>query len=100
MGKVARKYLLPLILGSVFIFAIDTVTADASTRKASLPERNIVQTKSFVNLENDKFWDKFRESVMKDRDKDKNDPDRPPSPPSDSNHERAPHHDTNQSSPY
>ncbi len=43
MGKVARKYLLPLILGSVFIFAIDTVTADASTRKASLPERGQIQ---------------------------------------------------------
>lgn len=99
MRKVARKYLLPLILGSVFIFAIDTVTADASERKNFLNNR-VIQNKSSVNLENDKFWDKFRESVMKDRDKDKNDPDRPPSPPSDNNHERDHHHDTNQSSQY
>ena len=69
---------MPIILGSVLIFAIDTAIVNA--KETSSIEYNITQTDatgSIVHLEEDEFWSKFRESVMKDKDKNKNDPDRP-----------------------
>ena len=70
MEKIARKFFLPLLLGSVLIFAIETAQVSASN--TADVDYDVVQTSSFVRLENDAFWDKFRESVMKDKDKDKN----------------------------
>ncbi len=62
MNEIARKYFLPILLGSIIVFAVgDEVHAK------SLSNEKI----SFNNLE-DSFWGKFRDSVMKD--KDKNDP--------------------------
>lgn len=61
---------MPLLLGSVLIFAIETAQVSAS----NMPDicYDVVQTSSsVVKLENDAFWDKFRESVMKDKDKNK-----------------------------
>ena len=78
MKMIARKYFLPIILGSVIIFAIDTATVNAT--KISPTEYNITTTNtidSIVHLEDNEFWDKFRESVMKDKDKNKNNPDNP-----------------------
>ena len=70
MKKIARDFFLPLLLGSVLIFAIETAQVSASN--ASDLDYDIVQTSSsFIPLENDAFWDKFRESVMKDKDKNK-----------------------------
>ena len=80
---------MPLILGSVLIFAIDTNTSTVNASETALTECNSTQTNSFVKLENDEFWDKFRESVMKDRDKNKNNPENP----NDSNHNNPPQND-------
>ena len=81
MKKIARKYFLPILLGSVFIFAIDMVEVHASP--ASLININHDQlTSSFVRLEDGEFWSKFRDSVMKDKDKE-NKP-QPPNNPDDS----------------
>ena len=68
MEKIARKFLLPLLLGSVLIFAIETAQVSASN--TTNVDYDVAQTGSFVRLDNDAFWDKFRESVMKDKDKD------------------------------
>ena len=62
MNKIARKYFLAILLGSVIFFAIDEVKVNAAP----------INNHSIQNLEGD-FWDKFRESVMKDRDKEKSD---------------------------
>ena len=76
MKKVARKFFLPIILGSVLIFAIETAQVNASDKFYA--NYNVMQTSSIVQLENDAFWDKFRESVMKDKDKNNEDPDQSP----------------------
>ena len=69
MKKIARKFFLPLLLGSVLIFAIETAQVSASNTPAV--DYDVVQTSSVVQLADDEFWDKFRESVMKDREKNK-----------------------------
>ena len=60
---------MPLLLGSVFIFAIETAQVNASNIPSV--DCDIVQTSSTVKLADDVFWNKFRESVMKDKDKNK-----------------------------
>ena len=69
MKKIARKYFLPILLGSVLIFAIDMAEVNASTA-IPMNIQNVTQSSSFVKLEDKGFWSKFRESVMKDKDKD------------------------------
>ena len=61
---------MPIILGSVLVFAIDMVSVSAA--EVTKKDCNFIQAESFVNLEDDEFWDKFRESVMKDKDKNQN----------------------------
>ena len=69
MKKIAREFFLPLLLGSVFIFAIETTQVNASNIPSV--DYDVVQTSSVVQLADDVFWDKFRESVMKDKNKNK-----------------------------
>ena len=76
MKRIARKFFLPLLLGSVLIFAIEIAQVSASNIPSA--DYEVVQTRSFVKLENDTFWDKFRESVMKDKDKNKDNPEQSP----------------------
>ena len=80
MNRIARKYFLPVLLGSVLVFAIDLPRTSAATpSNYSLKHFDI---HSLEHLGDDGFWGKFRESVMKDRDK--NEPgDGDPSGPSD-----------------
>ena len=94
MDKIARKYFLPILLGSVLIFAIDTATVDASkTSSIDCDFTQVSSTASVVHLEDNEFWDKFRESVMKDKDKSKN----PPDYSNDEHHDDTPKHDVNHS---
>ena len=71
---------MPVLLGSVLVFAIDLPrTSAAMPLNYSLEHFDI---HSLAHLGDDGFWGKFRESVMKDRDK--NEPgDGDPSGPSD-----------------
>ena len=62
---------MPVLLGSVFIFAIDFAQTSASEKILS-HGAEYIHSDSISNLDDDGFWGKFRESVMKDRDK--NDP--------------------------
>ena len=86
---------MPLLLGSVLIFAIDTAQVSSASEITSTVNFDSVQTvqnDSFTRLEDNEFWDKFRESVMKDKDKHKDNPDN-----SSGNHNEPPKHDINQS---
>ena len=60
---------MPILFGSVLIFAIDIAEVNASPA-ISMNVQHITQSSSFVKLEDKGFWSKFRESVMKDKDKD------------------------------
>ena len=67
MNKVAGKYFLPVFLGSVLVFAIDFGNVNIVTASSNYIERH-ENLNSFNGLDDDGFWGKFRESVMKDRD--------------------------------
>ena len=80
MNKIARKYFLPVLFGSVLVFAIDYGHADMAAISTN-SNSTYTTLNHFNKLDDDNFWGKFRESVMKDRDK--NDPnDDGPSEPS------------------
>ena len=65
MKRIARKYFLPMLLGSALIFAIDMAEVNAAPEVSAV---SITQTNAFIKLEDNGFWSKFRESVMKDKD--------------------------------
>ena len=67
MKRIARKYFLPMLLGSALIFAIDIAEVNA-TPAVSITVQDTKQANTFIKLEDNGFWSKFRESVMKDKD--------------------------------
>ena len=71
MNRIVRKYFLPILLGSVLVFAIDSDQVSASSTSSNYHEECFMAN-LLRHLEDDEFWGKFRESVMKDRDR--NDP--------------------------
>ena len=81
MNKVARKYFLPVLFGSVLVFAIDCEHIAAAAITSNCESQYTMST-SLKSLDDDGFWGKFRDSVMKDKDRNGSNDDDGPSEPS------------------
>ena len=76
MKTIAKKIFMTIIIGGLFVFAVNLGVCDMSNASAKTTEYiDDVQT---IELDGQDFWSKFRESVMRDRDEEGREPADPP----------------------
>ena len=66
MNTIAKKLLIPAIIGGLFVFAVNLGVCDMSNASANMVEY-VETVPPTSKLDSQEFWNKFRESIMKDR---------------------------------